>query len=118
MRMDESSNINKFLAEAMGGCYHEWYHSDTSTCSMCLHCGILADVRSGWEKLKPTDFFTWTGFGELWEWAGKQEWFNGLIGSSMVVMQIHDEFVVSLDAINPTNFANAVYGFLAKERDK
>lgn len=47
--------INKFLTEKMGECWHEWEPKR--------------------DNVRNYDFFTWEGFGKLWEWAGEQEWF-------------------------------------------
>jgi len=61
---------DKFLTEAMGWPWHEVVSIDNFkvTCS----CGM-----SGY--MNPCDnlnFSTWDGFGKLWTWAQKQEWFD------------------------------------------
>jgi hypothetical protein len=61
---------DKYLTLAMGHCFHE---RDDGLCAFrCRHChagnlsdGVPSNVR----------FDAWTGFGVLWPWAQKQDWF-------------------------------------------
>lgn len=105
--------INQYLTEAMGECWHEWvpaidkeggaYISNAWEC----RCGTKASKLHLTDPLPANnDFFTWQGFGKLWEWAENELWWC--------------RFLNSLDGplshyINPTNFANAIHEFL-KER--
>ena len=60
------------------------------------------------------DFSTWQGFGKLWEWAIKQEWWQSF--GDTVVYADHVDFDVTIcnleHFIHPDRFADAVYAFL------
>ena len=63
--------------------------------------------RSSW-------YSTWQGFGELWEWAIKQEWwlsFGYRHGDVSLGQAIFSQYY-----INPDRFADAVYEYL-RERE-
>lgn len=98
--------ISKFLTEAMGECWHEW--PDRST--PCVKCG----QRSSMSTIGMHDnFLTWGGFGKLWKWANKQEWWGQFLHE-----RIEDDIqkgMIFLELIHPENFAKAVVGFLQKK---
>lgn len=48
-------------------------------------------------------FSNWNGFGKLWEWTEKQEWFKDFWATIKDTKQQY---------INPDRFANAMYEFL------
>ena len=83
-----NKDVNKFLTEQLGECW-------------------LSNMN-----YLENDFFTWTGFGLLWEWATKQEWWNHFMNDQSGKMVC---FEVSYHLINPTNFANAIYEFLKEK---
>lgn len=99
---------DKFLAEAMGGWWH--YSVYTGRGNECS-CGKWWSECS---KNHP-DFSTWEGFGKLWEWSSKQEWwdeFKYSLGYSPVENEgLGDSY------IHPDRFADAVYNYL-KSLDK
>lgn len=81
---------DKFLTEAMG-LLERWHDGDF--------------IRTG----NSINFSTWQGFGELWEWSKKQEWWYEFWKIDFGIS------IIKCELINPNNFANAVYNFL-KER--
>lgn len=92
---------DKFLTEALGLCWHKYkgygYY--------CLKC---QNYKLG--QGQDYDFSDWSGFGILWEWAQKQEWW---------VDFLHDELHPYWEdqvkrLVDPTYFASAVYSFLRK----
>ena len=54
------------------------------------------------------DFSTWEGFGLLWEWARKQEWWK----REFSIKFTENERWVDDMHINPEKFAMAIYNFL------
>ena len=109
----ENEEINKYLTEAMGECWHDWKNLPKIRSAQCVKCTTL------FHRAQINDFFTWQGFGKLWEWATKQEWWNYfqdmVIGDTDVYE--NDEFTeyVDVNFINPTNFANAIYKYLKEK---
>ena len=91
-----NQEINKYLTEAMGECWHEGpLEGRLCSCgSMWLHC---LDMN--------IDFFTWEGFGKLKEWAEVQKWWGDF-----------QEDTIMWLLVNPERFATAIYEFL-KERE-
>lgn len=94
---------DKFLCEVIGGYWH--YSIYTVRGNECS-CG------KWWSQCSKTqpDFSTWEGFGKLWEWSEKQEWWKEYSS-----MNMHDRKaygVVPTRYINPDKFADAVYNFL------
>lgn len=73
---------DKHLTEAMGEC---WYQSN---------------------QTYNTNFSTWEGFGKLWEWSQKQEWWEDYINN----FENH-----SLINVNPDRFADTVYTYLKEK---
>lgn len=101
--------INKFLTEAMGDCYHDWeMTSDTPPFRTydCKNCGIGPSINPS----DNTDFLTWKGFGKLWEWAIRQEWWEKF---TWFHQSMKDEILTEL--INPEKFAKAVADFLQEK---
>ncbi|HDZ62293.1 MAG TPA: hypothetical protein ENH40_04015, partial [Nitrospirae bacterium] len=58
---------DKFLTEAMELCWHDLAKVGKYQMA-CFKCGKAKQFA-----LNP-DFSTWQGFGQLWEWTIKQEW--------------------------------------------
>ena len=101
------SERDKFLTEAMSKCWHE----GTSRCRKC-HARY---------HLVPThpDFSTWPGFGLLWEWAQKQEWWWNFSCKLLYSKESHDHLtkddydaVIYERYIHPSRFADALYEYL------
>ena len=95
--------INKYLTEAMGG---EWFDK---YCKHPHHTNCHAPN---------TDFLTWGGFGKLWEWARKQEWWeyfqDMVIGDSEVYTDGDITRRIDEEYVNPEKLAKAVANFLQK----
>ena len=118
--------INKYLTEAMGECWHE-YKSGECTCIKCgmfPESGTTALVGTPENSvkhhiLKRPNFFTWQGFGKLWEWATKQKWWKKFEQLKFEYLTVDCKYCgrgnIKLTLINPTNFANAIYEFLQGE---
>ena len=108
------SNRDKFLTEVMGKCWHEfktdhWNHH----CNKCNKKWHMPNVSN-------PDFSTWEGFGKLWEWAIKQEWWMKFEAANFYGPPGCWECGMGdtkLDCINPNNLADEIYNFL-KETDK
>jgi len=97
---------DKFLTEAMGGCWHERvYHKNSPPVEPCIHCGSTNGNQD-----KP-DLSTPDGFFKLWEWGQKQEWW-----SVFYYLVTYGEDASLQHIIHPDRFADAVYEFL-KGRD-
>ncbi len=137
--MDE---INKFLTEAMGNCWHRrlcyeealslrdtlynWVDFDKSPMdTWYCSCGRIAMSNMHMIDDHVThyqiDLATWDGFGKLWEWSNKQDWwkqFNGSIyfAKETVFDEIDVDEVIYWDYINPENFSKALFIFL-KEKE-
>lgn len=89
---------DKFLTEAIIGLTKEWSH--------------------GTDQFRAIDFSTWEGFGKLWEWALKQEWFKE-IPFNFDDNRYHDDYMLfPVDFIHPDRLADAVYEYLKAERNK
>jgi hypothetical protein len=100
---------DKFLAEAMGECWHEDISDENFN---CMKCGGM------WTPEFGSFFFsTWEGFGKLWSWAKEQKWWDKF--EDLIFYGKADPcggwFDTSL--IHPDRFADAVYQFL-KERNQ
>ncbi len=106
-----NEEINKYLTEAMGECWHEWIGTDgDATWHRCIKCYLEKHFYEHESPPPPVDFFTWEGFGKLWEWASKREWWTAFCVSKYMMC---NPFQVRLNKlIHPTNFANVIYKFL------
>lgn len=101
---------DKFLTEAMGECWHERkdFSEDGYGTYNCKHCNKRFGGHGG-QLEDRLDFSTWAGFGKLWEWSQKQEWWPDFKELNGYPNHIYEDF------INPNNFANASYEFLKEE---
>ena len=123
---------DKFLTEQMDECWHcyESVHntdgwdeksSDETLDFKCTKCGDYQEAvhykdHSGWAVKRENyydfeswcfnNFSTWEGFGKLWEWSQKQEWWVGFMIDNS---KIHP---MKSGIINPDRFADAVYNYL------
>jgi len=109
---------DRFLTEAQGECWHEW--NDKRICK-CLKCkalwGEVASEMAGihcYESLTP-EFSEWDGFGVLWGWAKKQEWWGDEFQKCSSDMENPITYIYE-NLINPDYFADAVYKFLRERR--
>ena len=95
---------NKYLTEAMGDCWHKWGMPDRFT----VHC-TKCKMNIGRNMNMPTknNFSSWEGFGKLFGWASKQDWWE----------EPHNDYyeVLPDKYIDPDKFANAIYRFLKYE---
>lgn len=89
--------INKFLIELIGECFHEVDPLDRRFCRKCCS-----------EFTYQIDLYTWRDFTLLWIWASKQEWFlkfwRAWLSSNNYIYEI----------IRPSVFALAIYNHLNK----
>ena len=102
--------INKYLTEAMGVCWHEWPNSSTP----CIKCGQRSNMS---DIGMHNNFLTWEGFGKLWQWANEQEWIGEFIywyNSNMVIDEERLHTILS-DLVDPEFFAKAVVEFLQEK---
>lgn len=106
--------INKFLTEAIGECWHELEgkFEEVIWIYKCTKCGYketepVLNIH-GWQN----DFFTWIGFGKLWEWAGNQEWFPFFINGEFFGSCGGVSFNFARNFINPERFAIAIAEYL------
>lgn len=123
MTATEKDVINKFLTLAMGECWHKWVRADGHPFK-CKLCGCSQYHYSlpdeGWPH---PDFSTWTGFGSLWEWAQKQEWwfefgwefYPQVATIPEDTLGEHREIAMLSSFINPERFAIALYNFLKEK---
>ncbi len=109
---------DKFLTEAMGDCWHEakylYQATPYDTPDYECRCGKRCSEKS----FKNNNFSTWEGFGKLWEWAQKQEWwiYLGFIGNYTEQFTA-SEFTHKDCIINPDRFADAVYNYLKEANE-
>lgn len=97
---------NKFLTEAMGECWHEVSQRPYGYyLFVCKKCGTQSTRDFS------ICFSTWEGFGKLWEWAKKQDWW-----SYFSVCRIGYYGGINQDFIHPDNFADALYSFLKENK--
>lgn len=96
---------DKFLTEAMGECWHDVKRAQ-GVAGFCYNC-VICRAQDVWNN----DFSTWPGFGKLWEWAQKQEWWFLLNYDDRT-----DHKTVDMELIHPDRFADAVYSFLKERR--
>ena len=119
---------DKFLTEAMGECWHEFpphgaikVINETDFIIYCLKgCEVVASQAKPYNH---PDFSTWEGFGRLWTFAQKQEWWlafqvfaNNLCGYEMT-LTFAKQIGCSMpnELINPERFADAVYKYLKEQ---
>ena len=97
---------DKFLTEAMELCWHDLVKVGKYQMA-CFKCGKAKQFA-----LNP-DFSTWQGFGQLWGWAIKQDWFREF---KMLLFLSHGKTCYEVDAflsfVNPNRFADALYEYL------
>lgn len=96
---------DRFLTEAMG---HKFKTPGHGTCCTCSACGY------DYDNCICIDYSEWHGFGILWEWSSKQEWF-GTFSKFHTIASDKDNMAIDQVYIDPERFADAIYEFLNKE---
>lgn len=96
--------------------YHSATFCDAHKCQEAadyrdsLSCGVppveIKRRLNGGIRNSNIDFSTWEGFGKLWEWAKKQEWWHKEF--------LYKQYMGDLKLIHPDRFADAVYTFLTE----
>jgi hypothetical protein len=106
MTPQEQDVINKYLTEAMGECYHE-------VLVPSYRCTCGEDVlKAACFNLPNSDFFTWAGFGKLWEFAQEQEWVYRALGADNAYCAFDTH--VDMALIDPTILAVEIYNYLSE----
>lgn len=109
---------DSFLTEAMGLCWHEL--SVNYSRPVCIKCdkNEYDNPNFSLENYK-YNFSTWDGFGILWEWSIKQEWFMNLYEDHMygaVGRKYNPTVHILRFFINPDGFANIIYEFIREKK--
>jgi hypothetical protein len=108
----KSIERDKFLTEAMGECKHELgsFQIGLNIIVGCKKCKL---ERS---KCVSTDFSSWEGFGKLWEWCKKQEWWKVWRGTRYASYELWcwdgNTCYLRENFLHPDTFADAVYVYL------
>ena len=106
--------INKYLTEQLGECWHEWYVTEDASPFRKYACD-KCDI----ERINPKDnpnFFTWQGMGKLREFYDTWDEEKKLSFRLYAFFEKPDG-VMSYDYVwHKDNTANLMYGFL-KERN-
>lgn len=117
------SDRDKFLTEKMGLCWHDWFYKGThppyrdpefKPDKICSNCGIdfYKQLSLGINECN-FDFSTPEGFFKLWNWAAEQDWWQHFI-ERVTVGHFKVRDIISI--INPTVFADEVWGYLSTKR--
>lgn len=104
---------NKFLMEALG------YEQKESAIDLGLGLGSMFSgvwwVKEECKRSSITDFSSWAGFGELWEWANEQKWWYTFLNNDLMRLHVGDysEYeYFDTKMINPDKFATAIHKHL------
>ena len=101
--------INKFLTEAMGECWHAHTSVIEGTWGVkCDKCGIIVTPKLN------NDFLTWEGFGKLWQWGIDQEWWDTFMLNNGRCNDTFEMFI-NENLIEPEAFAKAVVYYLQEK---
>lgn len=109
---------DKYLTEAMGLCHHIFISKGEfpNSTEMCKKCKSPLWVSMA-EPIFNPNFSTWQGFGGLWEWAIKQEWwYKFSIKINEYDVPVNSCKVIGWNFINPEKFSDALYKFLNERR--
>lgn len=113
--MEDWEELNNFLTETIGECAHDW-ETRWAKPTKCLKCGL--EAKEPFDILYLTTRFNeWKGFGKLWEWANKQEWWHSQFEHWLICDWKNSKQygMVKSEMVNPENFARAVADFLQKK---
>lgn len=125
---------DKYLTEAMGECWHEAGNKRRINggkaqrdciCGESSHWETITNEAPKYRFLN-NDFSTWEGFGKLWEWTTKQEWWIEFIKQSTYLDNSPEEIEADIfhmklgiiDFIVPSKFVQAVFLFLVDKESK
>lgn len=122
-----NQEINKYLTEAMGLNRHRVVYQgvDEWECTICKEEWHTEEELIAQEH-KNINFSTWDGFGQLWSWAIKQDWWWDEFVWGMKGKRKDEAFIkhtsktqwdLDFKLINPENFANAIYNFLKEAEE-
>lgn len=117
--MKTNEEINKYFTEVVfKRCWHELNNLEEDTPESwhkymkCEKCGFLNPNPD-----KHPDYFAdWNGFGALWEWAVKQDWWDDFQRQHDCIYD-HRFYALDIKCINYKTFARDLCGFLI-EREK
>lgn len=104
------NQINKYLSDKIGNCNHIFTIREDDGKLISIVCEDCKEPR---QPRNDGDFYTWEGFGILWEWAKEQKWWLDFI-STCNISYIYPE-ICDVSYIDPEVFANKVYTFLTDE---
>ena len=106
------NEINKFLTEQLGGCWHETIGPYSSGYGwVCKHCDRKFTTNN--------NFFTPEGFFKLWNWAIEQDWWHGQFEPWLLCDWKNNKQygMVKSEIINPERFAKGVYELLEEHKN-
>ena len=96
---------DRFLAKQMGECQHSFGPLNNHGKCKCGHPQFLEPYQ--------TNFSTWEGFGKLWEFSQKQDWWEEFTEDNYNRMFAKDwSHNVLPKIIHPDRLADAVYEYL------
>ena len=108
-----NEEINKYLTEAMGLCWHRLFPSAGKTVSCPCDNNRKSMARIVfYTDHKNNDFSTWEGFGKLFEWAKEQRWWIDFI------LQQNPGVTNFCELLTPEKFATKLYNFLKEVNDE
>ena len=96
-----NEEINKYLTEAMGECWHDFKLVDFEYKCCCGLDSVHPMVTNN-------DFFTWVGFGKLFTWSKEQRWWIDF------VLERSPGIINFCNILTPEVFARHIYTFLNK----
>ena len=73
MKIETNEEADRILTEARGLCSHEWNIIDNKE-AHCEICNVYCTLKHLHTNPSPTT--SWADYGEVIEWAKKQEWFK------------------------------------------
>ena len=108
---------DQFITEViLKECWHKWpmiTQELEAKKSLCCKCGLPAYNSIYFER--NNDFSTWEGFGKLWEFSTKQEWWEDFLTRFTIYGNLDNTLEqairVLLPMINPDTFADAITKF-------
>jgi hypothetical protein len=98
---------DRFLTEAIGECWHEKVDRfiGNQNFYICSKCDIPHHVLQG-HGLHP-NYSAWNGFGKLWDWCLKQEWWDTFVYNNLPVDHSY---------VNPDKFSDILYKYLKEQK--
>lgn len=106
---------DEFLTNLILNCDHDYQpeprpygYGDFDTEEVCQKCNH--------KEADNIRFSTWNGFGVLFKWAIKQEWWGDF--SYAIGLQNGDPEVIWIDFIDPEVFADNIYTYLSTPEEE